>query len=84
MMITPDTTSTTRNERIAQLVRLDAHLMTADGRSIRWLYDRYDGLGQFEESLKSSKGIESMIKFFENEPGILAEMDNDALEWGDG
>lgn len=63
MMTTPDTTSTTRNERIAQLVRLDAYLMTADGRSIRWLYDRHNGLEQFAEALETIQGIEGMIRF---------------------
>src|SRR5580700_11075997 len=68
---------------LVKLTELGGLIENADSRSIRWLYDRYDGLQQFADSLESATGIEGLIKFFINEPDILAEIDNDALEWDD-
>lgn len=82
MMTTPDTTSSTANSLLllGKLIIIDAYLKGADPWSVRWLYDRYNGLEQFAEALETAQGMEGLIRFFENEPGILAEMERDALE----
>jgi len=80
-MITLDTTSSMTSDLLYRLIELDRLIKNADPRSIRWLYDRYDGLQQFGESLETEQGIRGLVKFFDNEPGILAEMENDVLEW---
>jgi hypothetical protein len=66
---------------LVRLTELDELVKNADPRSIRWLYDRYDGAEQFAYSLETEAGINDMIRFFDNEPDILAEMDNTESEW---
>jgi hypothetical protein len=60
---------------IEQLTELLWHLDVADDRSIRWLHDRFGGPNQWEDDLESSSKVEGLIKFFENEPSLLAEWD---------